>query len=264
MSFTVLGSSGTIGRHVVQYLRAQGEEIFTPLRNDETVYTRPLGHTIYAIGITSDFRTRAIDTVQAHVCVLAKLLQQAEFESLVYLSSTRVYAGQSSASEDCSFLLNPQNPSDVYNLSKLTGESLCLHCQREGVKIARLANVVGGDDHDSNNFIPSLLREAEQGCIVLRSDPASAKDYIHIDDVAMLLTRIAVSGRQKIYNVASGRQISHAAWLDRLTTLTGCSTHVLPDSPMQQFPLIDIRRINEEFYFHPKSVFDVLDKRNKT
>jgi nucleoside-diphosphate-sugar epimerase len=258
MNWTVLGASGVIGRHLVAHLRSAGETVYTPARNDSTVYERPLGHVIYAIGLTADFRQRPFDTVQAHVHVLADILQRADFSTLLYLSSTRVYAHASVGREDDALSVNSRDPSDLYNLSKLMGESLCLHGGRTGVRVARLSNVVGGDDAGSDNFLPSLVRDARRGHIVLRTLPESAKDYIHIDDVVDLLPRIATDGRERIYNVASGVQTSHAQWLELLRAQTGCSVETVPDAPITRFAPIDITRIRSEFGFTPRSVFSVL------
>lgn len=258
MNWTVLGASGVIGRHLVAHLRSAGEAVYAPARDDPGIYERPLGHVIYAIGLTADFRQRPFDTVQAHVGVLAEVLQRADFSSLLYLSSTRVYAHASLGREDALLPVRPQDPSDLYNLSKLMGESLCLHGGRPGVRVARLSNVVGGDDADSDNFVPSLVREARRGRIVLRTAPLSAKDYIHIDDVVDLLPRIATEGREQVYNVASGTQTSHAQWLELLRTQTGCIVETMPDAPAVRFAPVDISRIRSEFGFAPRSVLSVL------
>ena len=102
---------------------------------------------------------------------------------------------------------------------------------------------------------------AEKGKIVLHSDPASAKDYIHIDDVAMLLKQIACGGQRKIYNVAAGRRITHKEWLERLTALTGCTVEVEEGAPLVQFAPVDISRVRTEFGFRAQSVFSVLENR---
>jgi nucleoside-diphosphate-sugar epimerase len=183
MSWTVLGASGIIGRRLTAHLRSVGHIVDTPGRNDDNLYRRPLGHVIYAIGLTADFRQRPYDTVNSHVSVLAELLQQGNFESLLYLSSTRVYARAAGGSEDSPLPVLSQDPSDLYNLSKLMGESLCLQDARAGIRVARLSNVVGGDNAESANFLPSLVREARSGRIVLQTAMDSVKDYIHIDDV---------------------------------------------------------------------------------
>jgi nucleoside-diphosphate-sugar epimerase len=254
----VLGASGVIGRHLVAQLRAAGETVFTPERGETAIYEKPLGHVIYAIGLTADFRQRPFDTVQAHVSLLAEVLQRADFESLLYLSSTRVYARASEGREDAWLPVQSQDPSDLYNLSKLMGESLCLHGGRKDVRIARLSNVVGGEDADSDNFVPSLVRAARAGRIVLRTAPDSAKDYIHIDDVVTLLQRIATRGRERLYNVASGVQTTHAQWMERLAERTGCVLEVVPGAPLVSFASIDISRIRTEFGFEPRPVIPAL------
>lgn len=255
--YTVLGAPGFIGRNLVASLRSRGLSVWAPERGSPEIFLRPLGHVFYCIGLTADFRTRPFDTVRAHVSVLAEVLERADFDSLLYLSSTRVYAGLDMAREDMPLLVNPGNPSDLYNLSKLMGESLCLSCGREGVRVARLSNVVGHDP-DSVNFLSELVREARGGRIVLRSDPESAKDYILLEDVLDVLPRIAASGRERIYNVAGGENVRHRDLVERLIQLTGCALEVRPDAPSFRFPRIDIMRVRSEFDFTPASVLCAL------
>lgn len=258
MNFTVLGATGVIGRRLVAQLRAAGHAVYAPPRQTQEWRARPLGHVIYAIGLTADFRARPFETVEAHVSLLSEVLQHADFSSLLYLSSTRVYARAASGREEAALAVQPHDPSDLYNLSKLLGESLCLSCARTGVRVARLSNVVGGDDADSANFLPTLLREARAGRIVLHTSLASAKDYIHIDDVAELLPRITLEGRARLYNVASGTQTSHAQWIEQLVARTGCRVEVSPDAATTTFAPIDISRIRDEFGFAARPVFSAL------
>lgn len=255
--FTVLGASGFIGVHLVTALRRAGHAVFAPERNDPAVFSRPLGHVIYCIGLTSDFRTRPFATVQAHVAVLSDVLQRADFASLLYLSSTRVYGGLERGDEETSLQVRSQDSSDLYNLSKLMGESLCLHGGRANVRIARLSNVLGVAA-DSGNFVDALVREARTARIVLCSDPASAKDYIRVDDVVNLLPRIALEGREQVYNVASGMQITHQQWVERLSALTGCGVSIKPDAPLFRFPRISIERIQRDFGFTPRQPLELL------
>lgn len=259
MNWTVLGAGGVIGRRLAGYLRKTGHAVYAPERDDPGVWQRPLGHVVYAIGLTADFRQRPYETVQAHVSLLAELLQRGNFDTLLYLSSTRVYGRASSGHEDAPLPVLAQDPSDLYNLSKLMGESLCLHGGRSGVRIARLSNVVGGDDAESDNFLPSLLRAARSGHIELTTAADSAKDYIHMDDVIELLARIAVGGQSRVYNVASGQQLRHTDWTHRLVALTGCTVGVAPGAVRQQFVPVDVTRIRTEFGYSPRSALSVLD-----
>lgn len=240
-------------------LQSEGHKVYTPSRGDDDIYRRNLGHVIYAIGLTADFRQRPYDTVKAHVSMISELLQQGDFKSLLYLSSTRVYARAKDANEEDALTVLPQDASDLYNLSKLMGESLCLQDNRNGVRVARLSNVVGGDDAESENFVPSLMREALRGRIVLQTNPNSAKDYIHVDDVVELLPRIAIGGCERLYNVASGVQTTHAQWVTQIMSKYACAVEVAPAAATVSFVPIDISRIKIEFNFQPRPVLSILD-----
>jgi nucleoside-diphosphate-sugar epimerase len=250
MNYTVLGATGFIGSHLVRALRDAGHDVYAPIKGDKTIFERPLGHVLYCIGLTADFRSRPFDTVRAHVSVLADVLEKADFDSLVYLSSTRVYARGASGKESASLAVDVSDPSDLYNLSKLTGESLCRSCNRPNVKVARLSNVIGRDHH-SDNFLFALVREALSGRIELQSDPDSEKDYILLDDVVSLLPRIAAEGKGWLYNVASGTNIAHRDIVDALVKLTGCEVAVRPGAPRISFPDINIDPLRNEFAFSP-------------
>ncbi len=258
--FTVLGGHGYIGSRLVAHLRSLGHSVWAPLRADADVFTRPLGHVVYCVGLTADFRTRPFDTVEAHVSLLADVLRRARFSSLLYLSSTRVYMGAASTQEDAPLVVQPGDASYLYNLSKLTGESLCHASGRPAVRVARLSNVVGpGMDAASGNLVADLLQQARQGRVVLHSDPSSAKDYIHVSDVLDWLSRIALQGCHSVYNVASGHQITHAQWLEWLQQRTGCVVEVSSQAPHQLFAPINVSRLQGEFDVVARRPPDIIE-----
>lgn len=256
--FTVLGASGYIGGRVVARLREDGVEVFAPARNDASIFNRNLGHVIYAIGLTADFRSRPYDTARAHVSVLTDVLENCTFESITYLSSTRVYGHAMNGVTGRSFNVDPSDPSDLYNLTKLTGESLCLNGKAANARVIRLSNVVGPGDVRSDNFIDSIVSEAMGGRLVVRSAPESSKDYIHIEDVAEMLPRIAANGRARIYNLASGVNVTHKEWTDEIASILPCDISYAPDSPVQIFPAIDVSQLIVEFGFSPRPVLSTL------
>ncbi|MET0313478.1 MAG: SDR family oxidoreductase, partial [Hansschlegelia sp.] len=215
------------------------------------------GHLFYCIGLTADFRSRPFETMRAHVSIPTELLERADFESFLYLSSTRVYGKSDRAEETAELSTTPEDPSDLYNLSKLTGEAICLHSGRAGARVARLSNVVGVDP-GSPTFLSDLMRDAAKGHVTLQTDPSSWKDYVMIDDVCDLLAKIAFEGRSPIYNVASGVDITHGALVERLSALTGATYDVKPGAPVSRFPKIAVDRIKSEFKFEPRDVMSYL------
>lgn len=255
--FTVLGATGFIGANLVRWLEAQSMPTRAPSRNED-VTGQPLGHVIYCIGLTADFRERPFDTVRAHVSHLLDILEKAEFDSLLYLSTTRVYAGLSSSAEDSVLRAQPNSADDLYNISKIMGESVSLSSLRRNVRVVRLSNVYGRD-FSSHNFLTSVIKEAvENNKVLLRTSPASEKDYVHINDVVALLPRIALSGGHRIYNLASGVNTSNAELMKIIERVTGCAVEVAEDAATLSYPKVSIERIREEFEFYPSLIQEKL------
>jgi nucleoside-diphosphate-sugar epimerase len=253
---TVLGASGFIGSHLVKKLRETGVEYFAPGR--EELPKTQLGNIIYCIGLTADFRTKPFETVNAHVCHLAEVLQSYEFDSLLYLSSTRVYATNLQvAREQDSLQVAPLNPSDLYNISKAMGESIALNCGRR-TRVARISNVYGGD-FASDNFLSAIIREAMTSKkVVLQTSSNSVKDYLSVEDVVDGLIDIAIRGRERIYNLASGVNVSNGELAESLHSLTGCTVEFSPEAPTVSFPRISIERMQNEFNFRPSQVLGAM------
>jgi nucleoside-diphosphate-sugar epimerase len=259
MKFSILGGAGFVGRHLARHLRQIGFQVEIVSRGAEVNGTE-LGHVIYAIGLTGNFRERYFDTVEAHVNVLSCALQRNSFESWLYLSSARVYGGLPAGSVATETLDIPVRPSKdaLYDLSKLLGESLCLSLDRPTIRVARLSNVYGGDQSKAT-FLGEILDDLQQsGSATIRESPESSKDYVSIRDVVNLLALISLSGRHRIYNVASSRVTTHKAIADRLQELTGYPIKFMPNAPRRTFPRIDVSRVEDEFGFTPTSILDDL------
>lgn len=255
-NMTVLGGRGFIGSHLVRFFQGRGQACFAPEKGDESIYTSPLGHVIYAIGLTADFRTRPLATVDAHVCLLRRLIEYGNFESLTYLSSTRVYAGATTTAETARLQVNPNEPGDLYNLSKLMGESLCLHCGHPGMKVVRLSNIVGLRP-DPDIFIDQLLAEGcRTGKVVFRTALTSKKDYLYIDDAVELVARVAQEAESGIYNAASGEGVTNGEIAKALVSKMGFDIDVAAGAPVWDFTAIDIAKVKARFGFAPRAFSD--------
>ncbi len=252
---TVLGSSGFVGSHLVERLRGLDVAHFAPGRGDD-LPRENLGDVIYCIGLTADFRTKPFETVEAHVCKLLRILQECEFDSLLYLSSMRLYeAHVGEAREEDPIQVAPLNPIDLMNISKAMGESLLFACGTK-TRVARLSSVYGSD-FASPGFLSAVLKEAiSTNQVTLQTSLEAERDYVSIDDVVDALIKIATEGRHRVYNVASGVNVSNRELTQRISELTGCRVEVAPVPSQTTYPRINIDRMREEFGFAPASILD--------
>ena len=249
-AITVLGAGGWIGAALVADLQRQGRQVLPVGRAELAkwlVGSECPGPVSYAIGLTADFRQRPHATAEAHVGLLSEVLQRPGLNQLLLLSSTRVYGRSAETSETAALPCLSSDPSDLYNLSKLLGEALVLQDPRAGFKVVRLSNVVGSGQPDST-FIGALLAEArEQGESTIQQPADTAKDYVAMADVVRLLPLIAEQGLHRLYNLGSGRNISHAqvaTWMQR----EGLSVNFQSEATGGlSFPSLMIERLSQEF-----------------
>ncbi len=257
---TVLGASGFIGSELIIFFKKNNINFYSPKR-DENLTDKNLGDIIYCIGLTSDFRTKPFETIEAHICKLCEVLSTYNFTSLTYLSSTRVYINSTNnfANEDDKIIIDPHNADDLYNLSKLTGERLCLSSGKK-VKIVRLSNVIGNSNL-SNNFLFEIINEIKnKNEIEFYQTENSSKDFIHIDDVVQLLYKISISNSNEIYNIASGINTSILQIVTELKKYYTFSYTINKNAKETIFPIISNEKIISEFNYIPQQFSAQLSK----
>jgi nucleoside-diphosphate-sugar epimerase len=270
MRFTVIGAGGFIGSRLCERLEARGDEVFRPGRLSADLYQESgLGHVIYAAGVTADFRNRPFDTLRANTSHLADVLESSHFESLTYLSTTRIYRHAEHTREDAAIFVRPADGEDLYDLTKLTAESLCNISLKANVRVVRLSNVVG-PDFVSDNFLATLIRSAcERKSIHLRTGLESEKDYVLLDDVIELIPRIAVCGGHRCYNLASGRNTKHREVVGSIVARSDARLSVDINAPTVMSASISIERLQGEFDYQPSATLDYISRlvdqyRNRT
>lgn len=253
---SVFGHKGFIGSQVVSELQKREIPFYLPER-DEDLTGRQYGKLIYCIGLTADAKKKPFDTIQAHINKLSDIIRTAQFDEILYASSTRVYVhGSGEISESDLIQVNTEDPFELFNLTKLTGESLLINTVPNS-KVIRYSNVYGVDK-ESENFLTAVIKEAlNTGNVNLQTTPDSSKDYISVFDAARLTVDIAMSGKQRIYNVASGFNIRNSDILAKVRQVTGCTISYSPKAQCIRFPRIDNTRITNEFGFIPSS--DLLE-----
>jgi nucleoside-diphosphate-sugar epimerase len=256
MKFTVFGGSGFVGGSLTRALVANGHDVQVPSRPVEPLVDgHSLGHVIYAIGLTADFRHRTPEAIEAHAHLLARLLQGSSFDSWLYLSSTRVYGcsvNDEQVDEYSPIRITPSADA-IYDLSKLLGESVCLAHPSPTVRVARLSNVYG-TGQSPGNFLGSVIRSVcERGRVLVGEAPESSKDYVCVSDVVGVLPLISMFGRERLYNLACGRQTTHR---QLAAIVARCSSGVVdfaPNPKIRKFPTISVQRLASEFGYDPVS-----------
>jgi nucleoside-diphosphate-sugar epimerase len=245
--FTVIGHQGFVGSFIALLLETRGEKVFRPERDQDLCDGRDLGHVFCCAGVTADFRTRPFDTIEAHVSMVARLLQSSHFDSFLYFSSTRLYLGAAHTRENAELVVDPSRFDHLYNLSKLAGESLCLAQPLSTIRVARLSNVYG-QNFLADDFLMDVLRTAVQtGRVRLRAGLASAKDYVSVMDVARWCVDIAIRGRDRLYNLASGENMTHQQIAESLESVLHGEVICDAEAVDVIHPLIDVSRLHNEF-----------------
>lgn len=258
MKFTILGSSGYIGSAIVKKLESENIKCLKPNITVEKIPNENLGHVIYAVGVPN-FKEKPDRAIDAHVILLKKILEEANFESFLYLSSTRLYHNSSTTNEESSLIVNPLNFDHIYNISKIMGEMLCNMSKKKHVRIARLSNVTG-NNLNQKVFLSTIISDAvEKKKIVLETSLDSEKDYVHIDDVIETIIKISTKGKNKIYNIAAGKNLTNEQIVNKIQVATSCKLEIIKNAKKYSFPPIDIDTIQNEFKFKPRIVLDEIE-----
>ena len=247
---TIMGGSGFIGANLIAHIENLGEKLYVAPRD---VYSIPkdkfLGNVFYCIGLTADYRSKPFETVEAHVSCLKYVLQNLRFSSLLYLSTTRLYQNSSGGTEEADIYVNSSRGEDIYNISKLMGESICNNVADRNIKIARLSNIFGpGMAHE--NFLYEISNQAlRNGHLYLRTSLDSSKDYLDVRDAVPVLYKIATEGKDFLYNVASGDNVSTRDIINIVAQTAKVAVEVGDNAPVVIASKAEIHKIKNEFSF---------------
>ncbi len=258
MQATVLGATGFIGGHLAARLSEQGHDVWCPPRSNlHSLDHSDLGHVFYCIGEDA-VATNPCNAADAHITQLANVLKRRSFASLTYLSSTRVYLGADSAHEGSELRVLPSDDGALFGTMKMAAEKLCFAFDNPVIRVVRLSSVIGFAPN-GNSLIPTLIKDALlRGRMNLTISPQSSRDYIAVEDVVDILPRIAVDGKRRCYNVASGVNVRLAEIVRSVAGEFASECDWRENAPTILFPVIDTTRARTEFFFTPRSPLDAL------
>ncbi|MEI6638797.1 MAG: NAD-dependent epimerase/dehydratase family protein [Chlorobium sp.] len=234
MSETILvtGSSGFIGKRLLQYLAGEGEKVRILLRAESDVGVLPVGVGIVR-GSFSDQETlsqavRGVDRI-VHLAGVTKAVDESgydagnvmpvqnlfaairkhnpELKRFLYISSLTA-GGPASEGIRGVKESDPPHPVSAYGRSKLRAENLCLeHAARIPVTVVRPPAVYGPGDKDVLQVFLMLAR----GILVLPGSAAQQRfSMIYVDDLVEGIVMAARSEEAvgRIYYITSPGPLS--------------------------------------------------------
>jgi UDP-glucose 4-epimerase len=74
-----------------------------------------------------------------------------------------------------------------------------------------------------------------------------------------ILPKISMFGKDKIYNVGCGQNLTNKKIVEKIKEITGCRYSIEPKAKKYSFPTISIQKIKNEFNFQPTSILTKLN-----
>ncbi len=247
--YTIFGSSGFIGREIIKKLKQKKIRVFKPKKN-VFKFSKNLGHVIYCVG-SDDWKDKPKKGYFSNLGHLQKIVHNNNFKSFIFLSTTRLYLNSNkNVTEKDNIFVKPDDINYYYNILKVASESLILNIKKN-IIVLRLSNVFG-NNFNSPLLLPTLIRNAiQKSKINISISVSSTKDYILIDDVINLIFKIQKKNKFKIYNIASGKNISLKKIIQIIKRETNCKVFTKNQNVKIKEPIISVNQIKKEYNFKP-------------
>ena len=235
----VTGSSGFVGKNLVEELKRQDVEVSTltnrsghriDIRDQQIVKEmRDIDIVYHLAAITSvplSFESPG-ETYEVNVLGTLNILEicrLCDAEKIIFASSY-VYGRPQHLPIDEKHPLQPTNP---YARSKVLGEEFCKAYNTDfGVKciIIRPFNIYGVGQN-KNFLIPSIIAQLRYGKIELK-DSEPKRDFIYISDVIDAYIKAGeFNGNFEVFNIGYGRSYSVKEIVDKIIHLYGKNVKV--------------------------------------
>lgn len=274
MKFLIFGGTGFVGSNLVDYLKEQGEEVFSVSRSG--------GSNCLSLDITQEsefskisFRPDIVINCASRIPAKGKKSTDPEFLKELFLtnvigaSNIANWAAKENISKliNCSTLVVVDKPWPTpltedffeipkgihvgYSMSKLSQEQImnqCVSGSETKLLHARLSAVYGGG-MNPEGIIFNLLKEFMQDKEVsLTNAKVNSLDLIHVEDVCKALYTIALNGfKANTMNVANGNEVTIYELAEKLKSVLESSSEI-KDSNTENLPsraLIDITEMRK-------------------
>ncbi|MEB6425291.1 NAD-dependent epimerase/dehydratase family protein [Citrobacter freundii] len=260
MIYTVVGSTGFIGKNLYNFLHSKGEKVNCINRGDLLDLDKEYGLLIYCAGY-GDCKKSAEAVLEGNVLWLLEIIKNIKYQRLIYLSSTRLYLDNGKSEENCKLYINSNDDRRLFNITKLLAEELCVRLAKN-VVIVRPSNVYGLA-LDSQLFIPMIIKNAIINKKVdMFVSKKYTKDYICVDDLVEVIHKISKEDVKhgEIINVASGVNINAEDIARILIEKTGTTINWHDVTSEDVFPEIDISKLHSLVKHNSRNILDDMAK----
>ena len=232
----------------------------TDLSESRVSLTRPADVLIHAAGASAplQFMRRPLETLAIGACATLHLLQAvAPGGRFLFVSSTEVYSGFAggTATEQDIGITTPTHPRASYIEGKRAGEAACVCARAIGINavVARVGMTYGPGTRPADSRVLNRLIEqaVTRGRVELIDSGEAVRTPCYITDTVELLWRVALQGREPIYNISGLGETTIRELGHRICSLTGAelvlpqSNRGLPGAPGAV--RVDISRATQEF-----------------
>lgn len=199
--------------------------------------------------------------VKSNVLGTQNLLEEfrkANYGKFIHISTDEVYGHL--GFDDPSFTEStPINPRSPYAASKAASDLLCLsyiNTYGSNISITRCCNNYGPNQHDEK-FIPTIIKSLNAGKKVpIYGEGLNVREWIHVYDHNLAVWAVATKGKNEVYNIGSGLELTNIELVDKICKIMGKdldeSAKFVEDRLGHDFRYsIDSSKIEEELLFEP-------------
>jgi nucleoside-diphosphate-sugar epimerase len=170
------------------------------------------------------FQTNADGIIQSNILGtwnLLKGLARSDYELFVNTGSSSEYGFKEYAMRETDLL----EPNSYYSVAKCAQTLLCQHVaktEQRPITTFRLFSVYGPYEEPSR-LVPTLIRLCLEGKDLTLVDPATARDFVYVDDVVDAYLRVEkLAGLcGEVVNIGTGVQCSLGRMVDAVLAETG-------------------------------------------
>ena len=164
--------------------------------------------------------------VKSNVLGTQNLLEgfrKANYGKFIHISTDEVY-GHLGFNDPSFTELTPIAPRSPYAASKASSDLLCMayietfNCN---ISITRCCNNYGPNQHDEK-FIPTIIKSLSKGKKVpIYGEGLNIREWVHVHDHNLGVWAVATQGKNEVYNIGSGLELSNIELVDKICTIMG-------------------------------------------